>query len=103
MTYTLRIESFLATLILPFVAFMVADWIDNKDEVAVYSGYMLSAFMFGQLLGSTPWGILSDRIGRRPVLLLGLMGTSASCCTVTKEYAINSFSLTSSLFPSYAS
>lgn len=37
-----------------------------------YVGSMSSAFMVGRLLSAYGWGILSDRWGRRPVLLCGL-------------------------------
>jgi MFS family permease len=33
------------------------------------------SFNFGGLLGSVMWGMLSDSLGRRPVMLLGILGT----------------------------
>ena len=38
--------------------------------------YMLSLFLFASL-----WGWLSDRVGRRPILLIGLLGFSATSLT----------------------
>lgn len=41
-------------------------------------GILVTSFSLLQLLVSPLWGALSDRIGRRPVLLLGLVGSTAS-------------------------
>jgi MFS family permease len=39
---------------------------------------MFSAFSFGQFLGEPFWGKLSDRIGRRPVLIVTISGVALS-------------------------
>jgi DHA1 family tetracycline resistance protein-like MFS transporter len=41
-------------------------------------GVLVTSFSLLQLLVSPLWGSLSDRIGRRPVLLIGLVGSTAS-------------------------
>jgi MFS transporter, DHA1 family, tetracycline resistance protein len=41
-------------------------------------GVLITSFSLLQLLVSPLWGSLSDRIGRRPVLLIGLVGSTAS-------------------------
>lgn len=41
-------------------------------------GVLITSFSLLQLLFSPLWGSLSDRIGRRPVLLIGLVGSTAS-------------------------
>lgn len=41
-------------------------------------GVLITSFSLLQLLVSPLWGALSDRIGRRPVLLIGLVGSTAS-------------------------
>src|SRR6185503_5877406 len=38
-------------------------------------GLLMSAFSLMQFLFAPAWGRLSDRIGRRPVLLIGLFGS----------------------------
>ena len=42
----------------------------------VQIGVMFSAFAFGQLFAETFWGRLSDRIGRRPVLIITIFGAA---------------------------
>lgn len=41
-------------------------------------GLLVASFSFMQFIFAPRWGRLSDRIGRRPVLLLGLCGSAAS-------------------------
>lgn len=41
-------------------------------------GLLLSAVAVGVMATLVPWGVLADRIGERPVMALGLAGTSAA-------------------------
>ena len=45
---------------------------DDREAVGYYAGFVLSAFMLGRLVSSYPLGVLSDSLGRRPVIELGL-------------------------------
>src|SRR5213079_2401755 len=38
-------------------------------------GLLMASFSLMQFLGSPIWGRVSDRIGRRPILLIGLLGS----------------------------
>lgn len=49
----------------------------NPDEVGVYVGSIASAFALAQFLTNFFWGWLSDRVGRKPVILLGTILTAA--------------------------
>lgn len=73
--------------IFPYVYFMIEDFFRNDDgkegkqgaaEIAVYAGMVTSAFAFAEFSSGVPWGRLSDKIGRKPVLLTGLAGTALS-------------------------
>ncbi|KAF1818301.1 MFS general substrate transporter [Dissoconium aciculare CBS 342.82] len=74
-------EPLAATMLLSFVAFMVRDFpaVDN-DRVAFWCGLLTSAYFVAQVFTAPIYGILSDRIGRKPVLLFGLVGSAV--CTV---------------------
>ncbi|KAJ2860510.1 hypothetical protein GGI22_002696 [Coemansia erecta] len=69
-------EPFGMTLILPFMYEMVGgfDIVRDPKDIGFYAGLLLTSFHFLRTLTIMQWGILSDRIGRRPVLLLGLLG-----------------------------
>eukprot|EP01135_Chromosphaera_perkinsii_P001027 Nk52_evm41s156 gene=Nk52_evmTU41s156 len=71
-------ESVSLTVLYPFVAFMVRDFqvAESEEDLGFYVGMIESAFTFCQFLTSGFWGGLSDRIGRRPVLLFGLVGNT---------------------------
>ena len=41
-------------------------------------GMLAASFALAQLLSSPFWGVLSDRFGRRPIILIGLLGLALS-------------------------
>ncbi|ORY99046.1 major facilitator superfamily domain-containing protein [Syncephalastrum racemosum] len=60
----------------PFIYFMVRDFLlGSEAEIGTYVGFLTAAFSTAQLISAMPMGMLSDRIGRRPVVLLGLAAT----------------------------
>lgn len=73
-------EAFVSSMIFPFVNFMVADFhiAKSQEEVGYYSGYLASSFFLGQFASSYVWGYLSDKYGRRPILLIGVFGSMVS-------------------------
>jgi len=78
------VEAMFHSMPYPFVAYMVADffyWLDRNDEetdkiVSFYSGLVASCFSLAQFISSFVWGWLSDRKGRRPILLIGMLGNA---------------------------
>ena len=41
-------------------------------QVQTFSGMLVAAFSFGQFFTCYLWGYLSDKFGRRPILLVGM-------------------------------
>lgn len=77
----IRISEPLAfTSLFPYLYFMIRDFqiAPSEKDIPRYSGYLASSFAFFQFLFSVQWGTLLNRIGRKPVLLCGLLGTSIS-------------------------
>ena len=51
---------------------------DDPNQIAIYAGMLITAFAFAEFSSSVLWGRISDRIGRKPVLICGLVGTALS-------------------------
>src|SRR5579863_954575 len=46
----------------------------SRQAVAMHVGVITGVFALGQLLFAPVWGRWSDRMGRRPLLLIGIAG-----------------------------
>lgn len=68
------------TSIFPYIFYMVQTFGITEDEkqISIYAGMVTSAFAIAEFSASIFWGWLSDRVGRKPVLLTGLAGTGIS-------------------------
>jgi MFS family permease len=66
--------------IFPYAYFMVESFgiAKSKAEISVYVGMITSSFAFAECISGIFWGRLSDKIGRKKVLLGGLFGTGLS-------------------------
>lgn len=56
---------------------MVSD-LRGPNNASFYAGLLVSAFAIAEASTAVLWGTLSDRIGRKPVILIGLAGTAIS-------------------------
>ena len=66
--------------IFPYAYYMVLSFDITSDthKIAAYVGMVTSAFALAEFSSAVLWGRISDRIGRKPVLLAGLAGTALS-------------------------
>ena len=71
----------------PFLPFMIQSFGINEKDVGRYSGLILSSFMLGQFLSNYIWGLVSEKIGIKPVLLMGLI--SSFICTIVFGFSNN--------------
>lgn len=63
---------------LPILPFIIERTLDaDAATVAWHTGALTGLFTFTLFVFSSFWGALSDRIGKRPVIAIGLMGSSA--------------------------
>ncbi|CEO58562.1 Putative MFS transporter [Penicillium brasilianum] len=62
---------------------MVKDFhMANGSDASFYAGILISAFSLAEAMTGMFWGSLSDRVGRKPVLLCGCFGTMLSLLLV---------------------
>ncbi|MFN2143830.1 MAG: MFS transporter, partial [Anaerolineales bacterium] len=61
-------------MVIPVIPFLVEAFGASGKEL----GMLMSIYAFMQLIFSPVWGEISDRIGRRPVMLIGLTGNGLS-------------------------
>ncbi|PSS11709.1 Protein ZINC INDUCED FACILITATOR-LIKE like [Actinidia chinensis var. chinensis] len=57
----------------PYLYFMVRDFkiAEREEDVGYYAGYVGCSFMLGRALTSVLWGMIADRYGRKPVIIIG--------------------------------
>ncbi|CAG9312749.1 unnamed protein product [Blepharisma stoltei] len=75
-------EAMFNSMLYPFIPYMVAeyfDWLERNDKdtdsiVSFYAGLVASLFSLAQFISAPVWGWVSDKVGRRPIILLGLTG-----------------------------
>ena len=63
-------------IVFPTLPALVRVLLHGYGAVARHYGYLLAAYAVSMLFASPALGVLSDRFGRRPVLLLSLVGTA---------------------------
>lgn len=56
--------------------------VGSENDASFYAGLLISAFALTESLTGMYWGGLSDRVGRKPVLLAGCVGTILSMVMV---------------------
>lgn len=66
--------------IFPYVYYLILSFNITSDtrQVAFYVGLVTSAFAFAEFSSGVAWGRISDKVGRKPVLIVGLAGTALS-------------------------
>jgi DHA1 family tetracycline resistance protein-like MFS transporter len=74
------VTAFLSTmgfgLINPVAPFIVARYVGSADNTGVVLGWLLSAYAICQFIAAPGLGILSDRFGRRPILMICMLGSA---------------------------
>jgi MFS transporter, DHA1 family, tetracycline resistance protein len=60
-------------IIVPFLAY----YVESFGARAAVVGLLMSSYSLAQFVFAPMWGRVSDRVGRRPILLVGLLGSVA--------------------------
>lgn len=76
----LMIVAFLSTvgmgIVMPVLPFLVRQYVADQAQLATALGWLGSAYAICQFVAAPGLGALSDRYGRRPVLLVCLLGSA---------------------------
>jgi MFS family permease len=54
------------------------DITSDSAKISMYVGMLITSFAFAEFSTGVIWGRISDKIGRKPVLIMGLIGTALS-------------------------
>jgi MFS family permease len=85
-------EALLDYSLIPLYPFMVRHLMPNEPESSIgfYSGLLASAFYMPLFIMNVVWGAASDRLGRKPILLAGMLVCLATTMVTgyTNNYTI---------------
>jgi MFS family permease len=72
-------DALVVNIALPISPFMIQLFFDfppdQERKIGYYSGLLAASYTLGQLLTGPIWGSLSDKYGRRPIMMMGLTAT----------------------------
>ncbi|KAB2627264.1 protein ZINC INDUCED FACILITATOR-LIKE 1-like [Pyrus ussuriensis x Pyrus communis] len=76
----------------PFLYFMIRDLhIANREEdIGYYAGYVGASFMLGRVLTSILWGMVADRYGRKPVIIIGIVAVVNYWMAISTRFLLGS-------------
>ncbi|KAI1820769.1 major facilitator superfamily domain-containing protein [Xylaria intraflava] len=76
-------EPIALTSIFPYAWSLVRHFhVGDEQDASFFAGLLISAFSLTEALMGMYWGGLSDRVGRKPVIILGSLGTMVSMIIV---------------------
>src|SRR5690242_7831680 len=73
---TLFMSALGLTIVGPVLPFIVKPYLGNPDDLASVVGWLGSIYAVCQFIAAPGLGLLSDRYGRRPILLVCLVGSA---------------------------
>ena len=76
-------EPIALTSILPYAWKLVSNFhVGSEANAPFFAGVLISAFSLAEACSGMYWGGVSDRVGRKPVVILGCLGTMSSLLLV---------------------
>ena len=75
-------EPIALTSILPYAYPLALHFQVDENNATFYAGLLIAAFSLAEALTGMFWGSLSDKYGRKPILLCGCLGTILSLLLV---------------------
>jgi len=71
------------SIVIPILPFLIGKFINTSSQIALNVGLITSAFAFCQFFSAPVLGAFSDRFGRRPILLISLLGSAVGYLVMT--------------------
>ena len=77
--FAVVVNSLMFTIVFPISSKMIMYFglVDSRTETGYWTGLLSGVVLLGRFLSSPVWGMLCDNWGRRPVMLIGIITTSA--------------------------
>ncbi|KAM0843220.1 hypothetical protein ACQ4PT_057857 [Festuca glaucescens] len=74
---TTFVSSLPITSLFPFLYFMIQDLhvAQREEDIGFYAGFLGASYMVGRAFASIFWGMVADRIGRKPVIAFSILST----------------------------
>src|SRR5689334_2313544 len=73
---TVALNTLGLTLLAPVAPYLVARYVTGVQQVGLAVGWLTATYAFCQFIAAPGLGALSDRFGRRPLLLVCLLGSA---------------------------
>ncbi|KAK3118330.1 hypothetical protein QOZ80_9BG0697340 [Eleusine coracana subsp. coracana] len=66
------------TCLFPFMYFMIRDFniAKTEEDIGFYAGFLAASYMVGRGFAAVFWGIVADRIGRKPVIAFSILSVA---------------------------
>jgi DHA1 family tetracycline resistance protein-like MFS transporter len=64
------------TIVIPVLPFIIQQYIGSSSNLATVVGWLTATYAICQFVAAPALGVLSDRFGRRPLLLICLLGSA---------------------------
>lgn len=77
--------------LLPILPSTIGELTSSSTDAARHTGILLGLYLLSLAIFAPLWGRISDRIGRRPVLLVGLLGLGANALILSMGPTLASF------------
>ncbi|OLN80994.1 putative membrane protein YCR023C-like protein 10 [Colletotrichum chlorophyti] len=73
-------EPLALTSVFPYLPEMIRSFGVDQNDVAKWAGFTSAVFSLSQSVTAVPWGRASDRFGRKPTIIAGLLSTMTFFC-----------------------
>src|ERR687885_170996 len=74
--FTIFLSAMGLTIVSPVLPFIIQQYVGNSSNLPTLVGWLTATYAICQFVAAPALGVLSDRFGRRPLLLICLLGSA---------------------------